>query len=170
MAEKEIVQKITEKTSYAEGEVKREKRIEFHIPSDRITEFLRKLKNNNFESLMQITVVDWLKDEKFELVYQIWSHTHKIHAFTKVEIPREENPEISTVKDIFPVAETYERDAHDFYGIKFDGNEKIEMPWILDGPEMDKHPHRKDFNMLEYAKKKYKNLDRYDENKNNYVI
>ena len=170
MAGNEIVEEITDKIPYAEGEVKREKRIEFHIPSNRITEFLKQLKENNFESLMQITVVDWLEEEKFELVYQMWSYTNSVHAFVKVELPREENPEISTVKDVFPVAETYERDAHDFYGIEFNGNKKTEMPWILDEPEMGLHPHRKDFDMVEYAKKKYGNLDRYEENKDNYVL
>ncbi len=170
MAGNEIIKKIEKETSYAQGKLKRDKRAEFQIPPDRIREFLSDLKDNDFESMMQITVVDWLEDEEFELVYQMWSYTHSIHAFVKTRIEREENPQVPTVKDIFPAAETYERDAHDFYGIYFEGNEKMEMPWILDDPEIDLYPHRKDFDMLDYAKEKYPNLDRYDENKDNYVV
>lgn len=172
MAKEEvIVQKVLEKAPYAEGKVKRERRIEFKVPADRIREFLMIMKENNFESMMQITVVDWLKDGEFELVYQLWSYTYAVHAFVKTRIPRElDKARMPTVKDIYPVAETYERDAHDFYGVYFEGNEKMEMPWILDDAEQGLFPHRKDFDWLGYTKRKYKILDRFDEDKDNYVI
>jgi len=171
MREKTIIQKILEKAPYAEGKVRRERRIEFKIPAERIRDFLMLLKENNFESMMQITVVDWPNDGEYELVYQMWSYTHAVHAFVKTRIPRDlDKARMPTVRDIYPVAETYERDAHDFFGVYFEGNDKMEMPWILDDTEQGLFPYRKDFDWIGYVKKKYKILDRFDEDKDNYVI
>ncbi|AIF68911.1 NADH dehydrogenase subunit C [Palaeococcus pacificus DY20341] len=171
MREETIIQKILEKAPYAEGKVRRERRIEFKIPAERIRDFLMLLKEKDFESMMQITVVDWPNDGEYELVYQMWSYTHAVHAFVKTRIPRDlDKARMPTVRDIYPVAETYERDAHDFFGVYFEGNDKMEMPWILDDTEQGLFPYRKDFDWIGYVKKKYKILDRFDEDKDNYVI
>ncbi len=171
MKEQAIVDRILKKAPYAEGNVRRERRIEFKVPMERIRDFLTLLKENGFELMLQITPVDWPKDEEIELIYQIWSITHGVHTMVRTRIPRDlEKAKIPTIKDIYPAAETYERDAHDFFGIYFEGNWKMEMPWILDDTEQDVYPLRKDFDMLQYVKKKYKILDRFDENKDNYVI
>jgi len=170
--EENVVRQILEKAPYAEGKVRRARRIEFHIPAERIKEFLTLLKESNFETMMQITAVDWIKDGEIELVYQMWSYTHAVHAFVKTRIPREvEKAKVPSVKDIYPVAETYERDAHEFYKVYFEGNEKLEMPWILEDEDREAGVcHRKDFDMLSYVKRKYKILDRFEEDKEDYVI
>ncbi|MDK2783448.1 MAG: NADH-quinone oxidoreductase subunit [Thermococcaceae archaeon] len=170
--EQKIVDTILQKAPYAEGKVRRERRIEFHIPPDRIRDFLTLLKENNFESMMQITAVDWLKEGEIELVYQMWSYTHGVHAFVKTRIPRDvDKARVPSVRDIYPVAETYERDAHEFYKVTFEGNDKLEMPWILEDEDREAGvSHRKDFDMLGYVKRKYKLLDRFEEDKEDYVI
>ncbi|AEH24824.1 NADH-quinone oxidoreductase subunit C [Pyrococcus yayanosii] len=166
-----LVQEILKKAPYAEGKVRRDRRLEFSIPADRIRDFLMTLKESGFELMLQITAVDWPKDGEIELVYQMWSITHGTHAMVKTRIPRDlDKARVPTVRDIYPAAETYERDVHDFFGVYFEGNDKMEMPWILDDPERGLYPHRKDFDMLTYVKKKYKLLDRFDENKDNYLI
>ncbi|WP_324736592.1 NADH-quinone oxidoreductase subunit C [Thermococcus sp. SY098] len=171
MKEQEIVERILKKAPYAEGKVRRERRIEFKVPADRIRNFLTLMKESGFELMLQITPVDWIKEGEIEIIYQIWSVTHRIHAMVRTRIPRDlEKARMPTVKDIYPAAETYERDAHEFFGVYFEGNEKMEMPWILDDTERGTYPLRKDFDMLSYVKKKYKILDRFDENKDNYVI
>ncbi len=163
-----LVRELLERAPYAEGSVRREKRIEFKVPAERIHEFLE-LASERFEMLMQISVVDWLKEGEFELVYQLWSVSESVHAFVKTRIPREE-AEMPTVMDIWPVAETYEREAHEFFGINFKGNPRL-GPFILEPREYEKHPLRKDFNTLSYVKVIYgEDFDRYDESKTNYVI
>ncbi|MFA4661836.1 NADH-quinone oxidoreductase subunit C [Pyrococcus kukulkanii] len=167
----EIVKKILEKAPYAEGRVRRERRLEFKIPAERIREFLMIMKENNFPLMLQISAVDWVKDGEIELVYHLMNIELGTHAMVKVRIPRDlDKAKMPTVRDIYPAAETYERDVHDFFGVYFEGNDKMEMPWILDDPERGLYPHRKDFDMLGYVKKKYKILDRFDENKDKYVI
>lgn len=171
MREQAVIDGILKKAPYAEGKVRRERRVEFKVPADRIRDFLKLLRENDFELMLQITVVDWPGEGEYELIYQMWSITHRIHAMVRTRIPRElEKARMPTVRDIYPAAETYERDAHDFFGVYFEGNEKMEMPWILDDTEQGLFPYRKDFDMLAYVKKKYMILDRFDENKDNYVI
>ncbi|WP_297504614.1 NADH-quinone oxidoreductase subunit C [Thermococcus sp.] len=165
-----LVAKILEKAPYAEGKVRRERRIEFTIPSDRIRDFLKLLKENDFELLLQITAVDWPDRGEIELIYQVFSITHRTHTFVRTAVPRD-NSVVPTVMDIWPAAETYERDAHEFFHVVFEGNPKLNMPWILE--EEDKEAglsYRKDFDMLGYVKRKYKILDRFDEDKDTYVI
>ncbi|BAA30555.1 NADH-quinone oxidoreductase subunit C [Pyrococcus horikoshii] len=167
----ELVKKILEKAPYAEGKVRRERRLEFKVPAERLRDFLMLMKESNFPLMLQISAVDWPKDGEIELVYHLINPELGTHAMVKTRIPRElDKAKISTVSDIYPAAETYERDVHDFFGVYFEGNERMEMPWILDDPERGLYPHRKDFKMLEYVKKKYKILDRFDENKSRYVI
>jgi|GEM_PF-380857 len=166
--EGKLVGEILEKAPYAEGSVRREKRVEFRVPADRIHEFLEMV-SEKFELLIQISVVDWLKEGEFEAVYQLWSVSESIHAFVRTRIPREE-AKLPTVMDIWPVAETYEREAHEFFGILFEGNPRL-GPFILEPREYEKHPLRKDFNMIGYVKTIYgEDFDRYDESKTNYVI
>ncbi|WP_456367125.1 NADH-quinone oxidoreductase subunit C [Thermococcus sp.] len=166
--EERLVKALIEKAPYAEGEVIRERRVKFTLPADRIHEFLE-LASETFEMLMQISVVDWLKEGEFEVVYQLWSISENVHAFVKTRIPRE-NAQLPTVMDIWPVAETYEREAHEFFGIIFKGNPRL-GPFILEPREYEKHPLRKDFRTLNYVKAIYgEDFDRYDESKTNYVI
>ncbi|WP_297064385.1 NADH-quinone oxidoreductase subunit C [Thermococcus sp.] len=163
-----LVKLILEKAPYAEGNVRRERRVEFKVPVERIHEFLE-LASETFEMLIQISVVDWLKENEFELVYQLWSVSESVHAFVRTRVPRE-NAKLPTMMDIWPVAETYEREAHEFFGIVFEGNPRL-GPFILEPREYEKHPFRKDFNTLSYVKIIYgEDFDRYDESKTNYVI
>jgi len=166
--EGKLVSAILEKAPYAEGSVRRRKRVEFKVPAERIREFLE-IASEKFEMLMQISTVDWLKENEFELVYQLWGVSEGVHAFVRTRIPRDD-PRVPTVRDIWPVAETYERESHEFFGIIYEGNPRL-GPFILEPREYEKHPHRKDFNMLGYVKSIYgEDFDRYDESKTNYVI
>lgn len=166
--EGKLVGEILEKAPYAEGSVRREKRVEFKVPADRIHEFLEMV-SEKFELLIQISIVDWIKEGEFEAVYQLWSVSKSVHAFVRTRIPRED-AKLPTVMDIWPVAETYEREAHEFFGIIFEGNPRL-GPFILEPREYEKHPFRKDFNMIGYVKTIYgEDFDRYDESKTNYVI
>ncbi|AFL94412.1 NADH dehydrogenase subunit C [Thermococcus cleftensis] len=163
-----LVAELLEKAPYAEGSVRRERRIEFRVPKEEVKNFLR-LASEKFEILLQITVVDWLKESEFEVIYQLWSVSENVHAMVRTRIPRDD-PRLPTVMDIWPVAETYEREAHEFFGVIYEGNPRL-GPFILEPKEYEKHPLRKDFNMLGYVKMVYgEDFDRYDESKTNYVI
>jgi len=163
-----LVKALLEKAPYVEGSVRRERRVEFRVPAERIRDFLE-VARGKFELLMQITVVDWLKEGEFEVIYQLWSVDEGVHAFVRTRVPRD-GAVLPTVMDMWPVAETYEREGHEFFGIVYEGNPRL-GPFILEPREYEKHPFRKDFNTLGYVKTVYgDDFDRYDESKTNYVI
>jgi NADH:ubiquinone oxidoreductase subunit C len=61
----------------------------------------------------------------------------------KVLIP-EKKPVIKSVVDIFPSAEFYEREIHDFFNIEFKGNLRLHDKMFLPDDWKDRPPLRKD--------------------------
>ncbi len=93
--------------------------------------------------LEAITGVDWIKDEKLEIIYDYNQYgPEPCRVAVRAFISRSE-PEIATISDIMPSANWHERETHDFYGIKFIGHPYL-IPILL--PEdADFHPLLKDF-------------------------
>jgi len=56
----------------------------------------------------------------------------------------EKKPIIETITDIFPSAEFYEREIHDFFGIEFKGNPKLHEKMFLPDDWKERPPLRKD--------------------------
>lgn len=89
-----------------------------------------------------VTGVDWIKEGQFEVVYDYYHPLHAWRVAVNTRIPRD-NPEIATISAVYPGANWHEREAHDFFGIRFLGHPNLE-PLLL--PEdADFHPLRKDF-------------------------
>ena len=61
----------------------------------------------------------------------------------KVLIP-EKNPVIHSIVDIFPSAEFYEREIHDFFDIEFKGNPRLHEKMFLPDDWEGKPPLQKD--------------------------
>ena len=61
----------------------------------------------------------------------------------KVLIP-EKKPVIQSIIDIFPSAEFYEREIHDFFGIEFKGNPRLHDKLFLPDDWKDRPPLKKD--------------------------
>lgn len=93
--------------------------------------------------LEAITGVDWIKDDKLEVIYDYNQFgQEQCRVVVRTLIPRSE-PEIATISDVMPSANWHERETHDFYGIKFAGHPHL-IPILL--PEdADFHPLLKDF-------------------------
>lgn len=93
-------------------------------------------------SLDTITGVDWFTVAQMEVVYDYF-HPHKfLRVVVRTRVSRE-NPEVPTISKVFPGANWHEREAHDFFGIRFLGHPNL-LPFLL--PEdATYHPLRKDF-------------------------
>jgi len=93
--------------------------------------------------LEAITGVDWIKEEKLEVVYDYNQFgQEQCRVAVRTLISRSE-PEIPTISEVMPSANWHERETHDFYGIKFAGHPYL-VPLLL--PEdADFHPLLKDF-------------------------
>jgi NADH-quinone oxidoreductase subunit C len=93
-------------------------------------------------ALDTITGVDWLAEGQMEVVYDYFHPVAPWRVAVRCRIPRE-CPELPTLRGVFPGADWHEREAHDFFGIRFAGHPNLE-PFLL--PEdADYHPLRKDF-------------------------
>ncbi len=128
------------------------KRLYGSVELDRIKEHIRKFKEVGFNHLVAISCIDWIDDGKFEVVYHLWSYEELVDIFLSVMIDRD-NPSLQSVKELFPQAETYEREMHEMFGVYFDGNDRL-TEFILedwDGPP----PMRKDFDTKKYAEERF---------------
>lgn len=95
-----------------------------------------------FEVLSDLTAVDWPKEEKIQVVYHLFSYSHNHQIVLKVDLPRD-NPKVATVEGVWKVANWFEREVYDLFGVIFDGHtdlRRIMLPedWIG-------HPLRKDY-------------------------
>jgi NADH-quinone oxidoreductase subunit C len=119
---------------------------------------LRFLKDKGFDHLALLSAVDWIKEEKFELVYILTrymqgdkEHTdhERLHLIVKTRISRQ-NPQLETVTGIFSNAEPYEREIHELFGVKFEGHKRL-TPLFLER-DYEIPPFRKDFDTRKYVK------------------
>jgi NADH-quinone oxidoreductase subunit C len=93
-------------------------------------------------ALDTITGVDWIAQEQMEVVYDFFHPTSPLRAVVRTRVSRAD-PELPTILGVFPGANWHEREAHDFFGLRFTGHPNLK-PFLL--PEdADFHPLRKDY-------------------------
>jgi NADH-quinone oxidoreductase subunit C len=97
-----------------------------------------------FDNLMCLSAVDYPKEAppRFEVVYHLFSYTHRHTFVLKVHAPRED-PRIPTVEGVWGVANWHEREAYDLFGIVFEGHGDLRR--ILLPDDWEGHPLRKDW-------------------------
>jgi len=133
--------------------VGRQRRLWVEIDSNKIVDVCLKAQKFGFEHLSTISAVDWLENGQIELVYHLWSYTHKTLLSIKTKIDRNQ-PSISSINSIWDTyAETCERECHELFGIDFKGNKNLTPLFLEDwkGPP----PFLKDFNWQEYTLKEH---------------
>jgi NADH-quinone oxidoreductase subunit C len=154
--EKEILEKIKNKFK-CEGEIQRAKRVWVSINNDELLACSQWLKKEGFIHLSAISVSDWLEEKKFKVDYLLWSFQDKVLLVMTVKIDRKK-PIIDSVISIWGNnAQAHEREAWEFFGIDFKGNQKL-IPLFTDnwqGPP----PFRKDFDWHKYVRENYYNED-----------
>lgn len=95
--------------------------------------------------LMDLTVVDGLEMKwkpRFEVVYHLYSLNKNYRLRVKVRV--EENDAVMpTLTGKWPVADWFEREAWDLFGIRFEGHPNLKR--ILMYEEFQGHPLRKDY-------------------------
>ncbi|MFN6992307.1 MAG: NADH-quinone oxidoreductase subunit C [Fervidobacterium sp.] len=121
--------------------------------NDKTIPLLSYLKEKGYSHLSILTCADWIEKKHFELVYILFNWSNGLTFLVSTFIDREK-PIFYTVKDMWPTAEYYERDVHEFFGVEFEGNENCKKPMILELWN-DLPPLRKDFDPLTYSKEHY---------------
>ncbi len=96
-----------------------------------------------FDFLTDISSVDNFGDEpRFEVVYELYSLTDKIHLRIKRTVS-EDALSVPTISDLWATADWHEREIYDMMGIKFDNHPDLRRILMWDGYPF--YPLRKDF-------------------------
>jgi len=122
----------------------------FYIKPDSLLPICEALYHNDeldVRYLADITSVDWLdhereKEGRFEVVYNLYSLTHKYRFFLKTHLPAEK-PEIQSLTPLWHGANWLEREVWDMMGVVFIGHPDLTK--ILTPDDLDGHPLRRDF-------------------------
>ncbi len=110
-----------------------------------LAKFLKEDPELDFNILMDLTAVDYLKMEKpyrYEVVYHFFSLAKKHRVRIKVPLT-EENPSVATLTSLWPIANWFEREVWDMFGIRFEGHPNLKR--IMMYEEFVGHPLRKDY-------------------------
>jgi NADH-quinone oxidoreductase subunit C len=130
------------------------------IGADDLLSVVRTLRDDPklaFVSLIDICGVDWpSRAERFEIVYHLLSPSQNIRV--RLKLPVAEGGSVPSLTDVFPVADWFEREVYDLFGVFFDGHPDLRR--ILTDYGFDGHPLRKDFPLTGYVEVHYDDQQR----------
>jgi len=117
--------------------------ITIYIEKEEIFRALKFLKEEGFDSLTDITAVDYPeRDLRFEVVYHLYSMKRGERLRIKTLVGEKE-PILPSIIKIWKGANWLEREVYDMFGIKFEGHPNLERILLWEG--FPGHPLRKDF-------------------------
>lgn len=118
----------------------------------RVLEFLRDDPKCHFTQLMDICGVDWPeRAARFDVVYHLLSLKHNQRIRVKIAV--EDEAAVASCVNLFPVANWFEREAFDMFGIAFSGHPDLRR--LLTDYGFSGYPLRKDFPLTGYVELRY---------------
>ncbi|HZV97676.1 MAG TPA: NADH-quinone oxidoreductase subunit C [Methylophilaceae bacterium] len=113
-----------------------------------------------FEQLIDLCGVDYADygegtwdGQRFAVVYHFLSISHNHRLRLRAFAADEDFPVFPTLVDLWPVANWFEREAFDLYGIMFEGHPDLRR--LLTDYGFIGHPFRKDFPMIGNVEMRY---------------
>ncbi|MGE0629060.1 MAG: NADH-quinone oxidoreductase subunit C [Hyphomicrobiaceae bacterium] len=114
--------------------------------------FLRDDTKCRFEVLLDVCGVDWpARPERFDVVYHLLSL--RLNQRIRIKLATDTDTPVPSVISVFPVADWFEREAYDMYGILFSGHPDLRR--LLTDYGFQGHPMRKDFPLTGYVEVRY---------------
>ncbi len=95
-----------------------------------------------YDYLSSVTAVDYLPEDKIEVVYHLYKSTGGSGLVIKTAAPRE-NTSVPSLVPVYPGADFQEREVWDLMGVKFDGHPDLRRILMWEG--FAGHPLRKDW-------------------------
>jgi NADH-quinone oxidoreductase subunit C len=135
--------------------------VAFEVKKDDVHHLLSLMKANGFKQLSYLSAIDWPEENVFELVYIVFDWDRAVHVQIRTKLDRD-NAVMNTIMPIYPGCQYYERETHEFFGVKFPGNPMFDEQLILEQWD-DIPPLRKDFDPRAYSDKKFP-VRNYSEN------
>ncbi len=144
---------VANKVSILKTEIVDKQQVAFEVKQKEVHLLLSALKSAGWIQMSYLSAVDWIEENKFEIVYVLFNWDKPVYIQIRTKIDRE-NPVMESILPIFPGAKYYEREVHEFFGIAFPGNPDYEKQLILEGWD-DIPPLRKDFDPKVYSDRKF---------------
>ena len=117
-----------------------------------VLKFLRDDTLCRFVQLIDLCGVDYPdRSKRFDVVYHLLSLHNNSRVRVKVEVGEDETA--PSVRDIYPCADWFEREAFDMYGLLFAGHTDLRR--ILTDYGFEGHPLRKDFPLTGHVEVRY---------------
>jgi NADH/F420H2 dehydrogenase subunit C len=115
------------------------------VPASRVADVAGFFKNDlGFDFLTFVTAVDWIKENRFEMVYHFMKTGRpQDKVFLKADLPRQGEPEVPSLTLLWTGADWQEREIFDLYGIRFAGHPNLRRILLWDGYQG--YPLRKDY-------------------------
>lgn len=118
--------------------------LQITIPDAQLQSLARTLRDDAdlaFDFLVTIVGMDW--KDSLGCIYYLASSTHANTLAIKVSTTDRENPMLHSVSEVWTIAEIFEREVYDFFGIVFIGNKDmrrlfLNIDWVG-------YPLRKDY-------------------------
>lgn len=116
---------------------------QFKVAPDALRDVLEFLKAAGYTMLLDIGGVDYLpRTPRFEVVY----HLLDMDSYRRIRLrcsPKDEDPVLPSVHDLWPAANPAEREVYDLFGVRFSGHPNLTR--ILMPDDWQGHPLRKDY-------------------------
>jgi len=117
-----------------------------------LTRFLRDDPRLAFVNITDICGVDWPSREKrFDVVYHLLSPRQNVRI--RLKVMTDEATPVPSLTAVYPGADWFEREAYDFYGIRFTGHPDLRR--ILTDYGFEGYPLRKDFPLTGFVEVRY---------------
>jgi NADH-quinone oxidoreductase subunit C len=113
----------------------------------RLVEVVDRLKDEHgFTLFLDVTAIDWLgrREPRFEVVYHFLCPARMQRIRLKVPLA-EAALVLPTLTGLYGSARFMEREVHEMYGVRFDGNDDLRPILLYEG--FEGHPLRKDYPM-----------------------
>ena len=140
----------------------------FIVKKENLVEVATALRDEfSFDLLSSVTGVDYIAENKMEVVYHLHRTTGGPGLVFKVQVDRVDPVEVPSLIDVWAGADFQEREAWDLMGIKFTGHPDLRRILMWEG--FEGHPLRKDYKeaFFEEEVKPYKS--RWPEGKHTYA-
>jgi NADH-quinone oxidoreductase subunit C len=133
------------------------------VPADRLSSFMQAVRDRpdlRFETLIDVCGVDYSTygdgawtGRRFAAVYHLLSLSNNWRLRVRAFATDDEFPILPSMVDIWPVANWFEREAFDLYGIVFTGHPDLRR--LLTDYGFVGHPFRKDFPLSGHVEMRY---------------
>ncbi|MCB1504735.1 MAG: NADH-quinone oxidoreductase subunit C [Hyphomicrobiaceae bacterium] len=110
-----------------------------------------------FEVLIDLCGVDYpSRENRFDIVYHLLSP--RTNQRIRVKVETNESDAVPSATAVFSVADWFEREAYDMYGILFSGHPDLRR--MLTDYGFQGHPLRKDFPLTGYVEVRYDDVEK----------